>query len=676
MPDDTVILSLPMILPAQAQKHVTHNEALRLLDVMVQLAVQDRTQAAPPVGPAEGDRHIVAAGASGVWAGHVGEIALFAQGSWSFYTPLPGWRAWIAAEAAVATFDGAQWETLADGPLSVAQLGVSATADATNRLVVASSASLFTNTGAGHQLKLNKAASGDTASLLFQTGFSGRAEMGTAGSDNFAVRVSSDGSAWFDGISIAAASGIVSLPQGVSTAGFALRDASDPAKQAVFSASGLTSGSPRSYALPNVSSELAALSGTQTFTGVKSFSGSFAVSSASAQLGTSTASASYGIGTGATASGNSKTVDIATAGASGSTTVLNLGSAVAGAGGSMVINSPSVTFANSVTSVAMPQAAVVASRIGLGGASADATNRLSVNAPGILFNHAGAGVETVLNKNAVGDDALLSFKTGFSTRALFGLGGSDNFSVKVSANGSSYTTALSVGAGNGVITLGAPMVLAAGASDPTSPVDGTLWHNATSGQIKARVAGKTSILSDQRQISFILPPVGEYLMTTCYAGWSPVALGGGASRIDLFPYTPSQSFDLDQLAVNVTIAVAAALGKLVIYGSDEFGRPDALLAETSTLDYSTIGFKYASLNLSLLQGTSYWFGIRHSSTASLSAWQVYATPDINGGTLPSILGRKVLRRTMTFANPATPTWGFASSEITSVNATAIWMRRA
>ena len=153
-------------------------------------------------------------------------------------------------------------------------------------------------------------------------------------------------------------------------------------------------------------------------------------------------------------------------------------------------------------------------------------------------------------------------------------------------------------------------------------------------------------------------------------------MGGGASRIDLFPYTPSQSFDLDQLAVNVTIAVAAALGKLVIYGSDEFGRPDALLAETSTLDYSTIGFKYASLNLSLLQGTSYWFGIRHSSTASLSAWQVYATPDINGGTLPSILGRKVLRRTMTFANPATPTWGFASSEITSVNATAIWMRRA
>ena len=675
MPDDTVILSLPMILPAQAQKHVTHNEALRLLDVMVQLAVQDRTQAAPPVGPAEGDRHIVAAGASGVWAGHVGEIALFAQGSWSFYTPLPGWRAWIAAEAAVATFDGAQWETLADGPLSVSQLGVSATADATNRLVVASSASLFTNTGAGHQLKLNKAASGDTASLLFQTGFSGRAEMGTAGSDNFAVRVSSDGSAWFDGISIAAASGIVSLPQGVSTAGFALRDASDPAKQAVFSASGLTSGSPRSYALPNVSSELAALSGTQTFTGVKSFSGSFAVSSASAQLGTSTASASYGIGTGATASGNTKTVDIATAGVSGSTTVLNLGSAVAGAGGSMVINSPSVTFANSVTSVAMPQAAVVASRIGLGGASADATNRLSVNAPGILFNHAGAGVETVLNKNAVGDDALLSFKTGFSTRALFGLGGSDDFSVKVSANGSSYTTALSVGAGNGVVTLGAPMVLAAGTSDPTSPVDGTLWHNATSGQIKAQVGGKTCNLTNQNDLPFLLPLVGDYLLTSSGFGSTVGTVVGAANRAELFPYLPNRSFAIDQVGANVITAVASALGKVVVYDSDEFGRPASLLSETANLDFSTVGFKYASLGLNFVQGATYWFGIRHSSTATLAAWQSYATPDINGGA-PAVSSRKVLRRTLTYSNAAPATWAFASAEITSSNGCAIWMRRA
>ena len=52
MSDQSTILSLPHILPSQAQKHVTHNEALRLLDVMVQLAVTQRTLAAPPASPA------------------------------------------------------------------------------------------------------------------------------------------------------------------------------------------------------------------------------------------------------------------------------------------------------------------------------------------------------------------------------------------------------------------------------------------------------------------------------------------------------------------------------------------------------------------------------------------------------------------------------------------------
>lgn len=63
MPDDSPILSLPYILPTQAQKHVTHNEALRMLDAIVQLVVQDRSRTVPPAYPAEGDRHIVAAGA-------------------------------------------------------------------------------------------------------------------------------------------------------------------------------------------------------------------------------------------------------------------------------------------------------------------------------------------------------------------------------------------------------------------------------------------------------------------------------------------------------------------------------------------------------------------------------------------------------------------------------------
>ena len=213
MPDDTTILSLPLILPAQAQKHVTHNEALAQLDLIVQLAVINRTLTTAPALPTLGDRHIVAAGATGVWVGQSGRIALYGETGWQFTEALPGWQAHVLAEGQTAVFDGLGWETLSDGPLTVTQLGVSATANATNRLTVSSPAVLLNHAGAGHQVKVNKAAAGDTASLLFQTGFSGRAEMGTAGSDGFDIKVSADGAVWSTALAAQAATGEVTLPK-------------------------------------------------------------------------------------------------------------------------------------------------------------------------------------------------------------------------------------------------------------------------------------------------------------------------------------------------------------------------------------------------------------------------------------------------------------------------------
>ena len=46
-PDTSVILSLPYLLPSQAQKHVTHNAALRLLDMAVQTTVVMTTITSP-----------------------------------------------------------------------------------------------------------------------------------------------------------------------------------------------------------------------------------------------------------------------------------------------------------------------------------------------------------------------------------------------------------------------------------------------------------------------------------------------------------------------------------------------------------------------------------------------------------------------------------------------------
>ena len=79
-------------------------------------------------------------------------------------------------------------------------------------------ASLFNHAGAGHQHKINKNTASDTASLLFQTGFSGRAEFGTTGDDDWHVKVSADGSTWHEAIVVDKDTGDVGIQNAAATA--------------------------------------------------------------------------------------------------------------------------------------------------------------------------------------------------------------------------------------------------------------------------------------------------------------------------------------------------------------------------------------------------------------------------------------------------------------------------
>lgn len=299
---DSTHLKLPFIEGSQAQKHVTHNEAIRRLDAVVQLSVIDRDLTAPPGSPSEGDRYIVATGATGAWAGKDLNVAAWLDGAWEFFAPQEGWLAWPQDEDKLLIWNGAAWVDflqavdLAGG--GIAELGLNGqSADATNRLAVRSSSILFNREIDDINVTLNKAAVVDDARLTFQTAFSTRALFGTLGSDDFGISVSPDGTAFFQALS------------------------------------------------------------TDKDTG----------------------------------------------------------------------------------------------HVALGGATADANNALIVQGTAFLFDAKTDDCRFTFNKQAVGDDVALNFQSGYSARALIGLLGNDDFTFKVSSDGAAFTTAVVVDKATGAV---------------------------------------------------------------------------------------------------------------------------------------------------------------------------------------------------------------------------------
>jgi hypothetical protein len=100
MTDETSArLSLPLLQPGQAQKEMTHNEALALLDLIVGARVLDIGLDTPPATPAIGECWIVGATPSGDWSGHAQALAGWTGGGWRFTAPVEGLTVWVDAAA-------------------------------------------------------------------------------------------------------------------------------------------------------------------------------------------------------------------------------------------------------------------------------------------------------------------------------------------------------------------------------------------------------------------------------------------------------------------------------------------------------------------------------------------------------------------------------------------------
>ena len=212
-------LTLPFIQPAQAQKHVTHNEAVRALDMLVQLSFEDDAQSAPPPAPSEGDCYIIAAGGSGAWSGQDGAIAAFLDGLWQFHTPRAGWRGYVLSRAAMMVFDGTDWGEVPPSTLqSASLLGLGMQADSAKPFAAKLNAALWSaiysaDGGTGSLIQtLNKETDADDAGLVLQEDFETRALLGLFGDNRLRLSVTPDGSNFNDAISIDPSTAIADQP--------------------------------------------------------------------------------------------------------------------------------------------------------------------------------------------------------------------------------------------------------------------------------------------------------------------------------------------------------------------------------------------------------------------------------------------------------------------------------
>lgn len=102
-------LSLPLLAVAQSQKEMTHNEALALLDAVVQPVVVAMAPATTPSAPTLGQGWIVGPAPSGAWAGQADRLAVWTSGGWRFVTPFAGMTVWNLADSLTYRRTASAW---------------------------------------------------------------------------------------------------------------------------------------------------------------------------------------------------------------------------------------------------------------------------------------------------------------------------------------------------------------------------------------------------------------------------------------------------------------------------------------------------------------------------------------------------------------------------------------
>lgn len=119
--ESTARLALPLLQAGQAQKELSHNEALTLLDLATLAVVSAVGRDDPPPEPAAGACWIVGTAPGGAWTGQPRALAGWTPGGWRFVAAREGMAVWSIADAAEARFSAGAWTI---GVLSATRLSI------------------------------------------------------------------------------------------------------------------------------------------------------------------------------------------------------------------------------------------------------------------------------------------------------------------------------------------------------------------------------------------------------------------------------------------------------------------------------------------------------------------------------------------------------------------------
>lgn len=94
MSETTPRLGLPLLQAGQAQKEITHNEAISLVDHLLCPSTDEGPRNDPPMTPEPGASWIVGPSPTGAWAGHAGAVVCATEGGWRFIAARDGMVVW------------------------------------------------------------------------------------------------------------------------------------------------------------------------------------------------------------------------------------------------------------------------------------------------------------------------------------------------------------------------------------------------------------------------------------------------------------------------------------------------------------------------------------------------------------------------------------------------------